>query len=139
MPLQNYAGDLGLPSAGVIVRTIHEVFPTCRIFRDEPANRTAVDEGVADFANMAIFCTKTSLSPLRFRRPVAQDFLRSGARHAFLEPRHEMPLSTFLANDEPGLLRRSDMGKMAKWQEISAMGHWKIIRTVVPAKVWEMW
>lgn len=140
----NYAGDLLLPSARLIVRTIKSVFPTCRIFRESaaPSAETLEQEG-ADFSNMVIFCTKTSSSAssvLKFREPVEADFLNSGARKEFLVPKYEIDADVFEAVDGDGdVLSKSDMDRLTKWQVKSAVGHWKVMRTVLPDHIWEMW
>ena len=135
---QNYAGDFMLPAARTIVRTIKEVFPTCRLFRESAANETAIAQEGVDFTNMVVFCKKTT-RPLTFRRPVAKDLLQSQARAMFLEPKHEVLVDDLLSGEDVGILWRNSTGKMMKWQGASAVGHWKLMRTVIPAKVWEMW
>ncbi|KAK2754425.1 hypothetical protein FQN54_007069 [Arachnomyces sp. PD_36] len=130
----NYAGDLLTPSAGLIVRTIKSIFPSCRVFReDEPKP----DPGERDFTNMVIFCKKAK-SPLTFRRPVEADYLQSRARQIFLEPQHEIPPETFaLKENEQKILKEGETANLRSWQTQSAIGHWKIMRTVIPPGVWE--
>lgn len=136
--VQNYAGDFNLPAPQTIVRTIKEVFPTCRIFREIPVDEVATKQDGTDFTNMVIFCKKTS-TPLTFRRAVEQDFLRSHARRAFLEPRHEIQQAELLSGDDYGILRSNGTAKLTDWHKVSAAGHWAVMRTVLPAKVWERW
>ncbi|KAF4124358.1 Spermidine synthase [Geosmithia morbida] len=156
---KNYAGDLSLPTPRIIVRTITRVFPTCRIFRESPAEE-GLAAGDTDFTNMVIFCTKTATDgELRFRRATEADYLESHSRRMFLEPQHEVRLLDFLADrgDEgdanagvrkgkkgkkaegAGILRRGETEKIAKWNTASAIGHWAIMRTVLPDQVWELW
>ncbi|CAM1506435.1 Fc.00g060760.m01.CDS01 [Cosmosporella sp. VM-42] len=134
----NYAGDFGLPTPKMIVRTIRQVFPSCRIFRESPRDEDNVKEWGSDFTNMVIFCRKT-IEEITFRRPVEDDFLRSRARHAFLEPKHEVMELEFLEGDDTGFLLKNNTEKVTGWHQKSALGHWGIMRTVLPAKIWEMW
>ncbi|KAF7558466.1 hypothetical protein G7046_g5690 [Stylonectria norvegica] len=133
----NYAGDFGLPTPKMIVRTIKEVFPSCRIFRESPKSDDNVKEWGSDFTNMVIFCRKTA-EDIKFRRPVQKDFLQSRARQAFLEPKHEV-LELDLEGDDTGVLFRNATDKVKGWHQKSALGHWGIMRTVIPANIWEMW
>ena len=135
--MQNYAGDLALPSAGLVVRTIKGVFPSCRIFReDEPK----IGEAKTDFTNMVVFCKKTDM-PVNFRTPTDADFLGSGARKAFLMPQHEITADHF---EKPqgrsrGLIHKGETQYLRTWQAQSAVGHWAVMRTVLPDVVWENW
>jgi hypothetical protein len=128
-----------LPSPKMIVQTIKEVFPTCRIFRESPRPS---DEEVAkdgkDFTNMVIFCRKVD-EKLTFRRPSRADFLGSRAREAFLAPQHEVFESDFLSGEDYGILTQNNTQKLVKWHESSALGHWEVMRTVIPPKIWEEW
>ncbi|KAJ9261433.1 hypothetical protein DTO021C3_3441 [Paecilomyces variotii] len=134
----NFAGDLTLYPAGLVVRTINEIFPSCRIFREDAAmeNHPAVD-----FTNMVIFCTKSADMPIRFRNPTSADFLGSKARETYLMPKHEIDASAFSTVEKGGrrLLKASDTDHIAAFQDRSAIGHWKIMRTVLPDAVWENW
>ncbi|KAJ4331385.1 hypothetical protein N0V85_009957, partial [Neurospora sp. IMI 360204] len=38
-----------------------------------------------------------------------------------------------------GVLRRNDTSMLEKWQEESALGHWEIMRVVLPEVVWVNW
>ncbi|KAI9844169.1 MAG: hypothetical protein M1837_005769 [Sclerophora amabilis] len=133
----NYAGDLLLPSAHMIVRTIRAVFPTCRIFREEEAP-TASDLN-RDFTNMVAFCTKTHDS-FSFRKPTKADFLASTARKHYLLPKHEIDPEIFYATGgAEDVLSVETLSRLEEWQKLSAVGHWEIMRTVLPAAVWELW
>jgi hypothetical protein len=130
----NYAGDLVGPSASLIYRTINSVFPSCRVFREveaPEAGSTAVD-----FTNMVFFCTKTS-KPIEFRKPVESDFLGSGATQEHLLPQHEIPAEKFQHGGD--VLTTRNTKELEKWQVGSAIGHWKVMRTVIPPAVWENW
>ena len=122
----------------MIVRTIKQVFPSCRIFRESPRDENNVKEWGSDFTNMVIFCRKTA-DEITFRRPEEKDFLRTRARQAFLEPKHEVKELEFLEGDDTGLLLRNNTDKVTGWHQKSALGHWGIMRTVLPARIWEMW
>lgn len=41
--------------------------------------------------------------------------------------------------DETMVLRRGGERKLAEWQRRSAMGHWRIMREVLPDGVWVNW
>jgi len=86
-----------------------------------------------------VFCTK-STTPYEFRAPVASDFLGSYARQRFLFPRYEIDLEQYwadIADHSYVILTESNIDTLTAWQEASAVGHWGVIRTVVPARVWE--
>jgi hypothetical protein len=122
----------------MIIRTIKQVFPSCRVFRENPRVDANVEAWGSDFVNMVIFCQKRP-DELKFRRPVEKDFMKSRLRHVFLEPHHEIPESAWLEDDDKSILAKNSTGKVTKLHQKSAIGHWTIMRTVIPAKVWELW
>ncbi|SPO05056.1 related to spermine/spermidine synthase family protein [Cephalotrichum gorgonifer] len=135
----NYAGDILLPTPKMVIQTILHVFPSCRIFRESEApTEEAIREAGQDFTNVVIFCKKSE-DPLTFRNPVAGDFLQSRARDMFLVPKHETFLSEFRSEEDVGLLMNNGTAELEGGQETSAVGHWEVMRTVVPPKVWELW
>ncbi|OTA86587.1 hypothetical protein M434DRAFT_399831 [Hypoxylon sp. CO27-5] len=136
----NYAGDFTLPPLGIVMNTIKEVFPTCRIFREgEPPSAETVEETGRDFDNVIVFCTKTG-DKVTFRKPTEADFLDSLARRAYLLPKHEVDASAFSATAaDVGILRVNETEKLAKWHDQSALGHWAVMRTVIPSYIWENW
>jgi hypothetical protein len=86
-----------------------------------------------------MFCTKAK-TPYQFRAPVEADYLGSFARRRFLFPRYEINLEKYWADSGHGdymVLDESNIGELDVWQKLSAVGHWGVIRTVVPDKVWE--
>jgi hypothetical protein len=88
---------------------------------------------------MVIFCTKSE-SKLAFRKPTQADFLGSGARRQFLMPRHEIQEEAFWEQEGDGdVLRKNDTERIVDWQTKSALGHWSVMRTVLPVGVWENW
>jgi len=142
---QNYAGDLLSLSARLVVHTVMSVFPSCRLFREEAgpsSSPTSSDKSTGkDFTNMVMFCRKTK-GPFTFRDPVEADCLGSQARRYHLLPQHEINASYFdgrASDDELGLLRRGQTHKLEAFQRESAVGHWRIMRTVLPDKIWESW
>ncbi|KAI0014786.1 S-adenosyl-L-methionine-dependent methyltransferase [Xylariomycetidae sp. FL0641] len=135
----NYAGDFTLPPLSIVVNTIKDIFPSCRVFRESEApSEEKVQEEGRDFDNVIIFCVKTDRK-VTFRDPVERDFLKSYARVAYLKPKHEVPDSAFSPKEEVGMLRVNETEKLAKWHDQSGLGHWAVMRTVLPAKVWEQW
>ncbi|KAM7183020.1 polyamine aminopropyltransferase [Naviculisporaceae sp. PSN 640] len=154
----NYAGDFSLPPPAVIIKTIRTVFPTCRIFREheKPASTPDSDssekksKSKSDFDNIVIFCTKLnpalSGGKIEFRRPTERDMLNSPARQGFLVPKHEVLDRDLVSADgakgevqDHGILTANDTEKLARWHEQSALGHWAIMRVVLPPVVWENW
>ncbi|KAI4244242.1 MAG: hypothetical protein LQ352_006870 [Teloschistes flavicans] len=152
----NYAGDLNLPTAARVVRTVLEVFPTCRLFREEPAPTTTATTKNAgrratlpDFTNMVLFCRKVP-GAFTFRKPTEADYLGSGAREYALLPRHEVDSSSFFPpsaenvegeGEEDVIIRKKNTRRkeVEKAQLESAMGHWGVMRSVLPDAVWENW
>lgn len=129
-----------LPTPKIIVRTILQQFPTCRLFRESPPDQKAIAGSGIDFTNMMIFCRKTE-SPLTFRPAVKEDCLNSISRQNFLNPLNEMlPQDLFsIGDDEEGILLRNGTDKVSKWQQVNADGHWAIMRNSLPATLWERW
>ncbi len=150
----NYASDLLQPSTHLILRTILSVFPACRIYRElpKPSPKQVIADG-QDFTNMVMFCRASTSggwwfpsAPLSFREPVTADFLGSGARQGYLVPQHEISLESILTEAEEVLdredwdvLTRENRGRLKETQKKSAIGHWRVMRTVLPEKVWELW
>ena len=123
-----------------MVYTIRQVFPTCRIYREDPR-----DEGEEkrktdgqDFTNVVIFCTKQS-EKLVFRDVTKADLLESRTREIFLPPEHEVYDSDFLSQEEPRLVTNEDNEQVARYQDGTALGHWKVMRRVLAARMWEDW
>ncbi|KAK4158411.1 polyamine aminopropyltransferase [Chaetomidium leptoderma] len=147
----NYAGDFALPPPRIVVNTIKSVFPTCRIFREHPRDDKDFAESARDFTNMVIFCTKQQQQQqqqhtdgdgdtISFRTPNERDLLNSPSRRAFLLPQHEVRETDFVDGEEgEGILRRNETERLVKWHAISALGHWTVMRTVLPEVVWEAW
>jgi spermidine synthase len=140
----NYAGDLSLGSTRLVLNTIHAIFPACRLFRDQPAPETQ-NEGEADFINMVVICVKNDegkgKKAITFREPEQKDYLGSIARHNFLMPKEELEVKYKYVKPEDGgkTMSRNDVGELERYHKEGAVSHWKIMRTVLPEGVWEMW
>ncbi|KAI7786110.1 spermine spermidine synthase [Diaporthe eres] len=134
----NYAGDFALPPPKIVVHTIKQVFPSCRIFRENPRDEDVIEKEQRDFTNMVIFCVKID-RPVTFRKATAADLLQSRTREHFLVPKHEVTDKDFMAVEEASVLRSNDTAALAKWHEKSALGHWEVMRIVLPDVIWEQW
>ncbi|CAK7226176.1 hypothetical protein SBRCBS47491_006142 [Sporothrix bragantina] len=134
----NYAGDFGLTPIKAVMLTIRTVFPACRVFREH--QREAGDKG-PDFANVVIFCTKQGErdDDITFRAPRKADLLNSETRKHFLVPKFEVVDADFRSTEEVRVVRRNDTEQLAESHAESALGHWAVMRRVVPVKVWELW
>ena len=135
----NYAGDLALGSTGVVYRTVMEVFGSCRVFREEEKKKDGKGDGNrgADFTNLLFICVKPKDVEITFREPVEADWLGSDARREYMVPKYEVFAEEFEGEGE--ILTRANLGIMRKWERESAVGHWRVMRTVVPSRVWELW
>lgn len=145
----NYAGDLSLPSTRLVLNTIHAIFPACRLFRDNPP--APEQPGAPDFTNMVVFCVKrdgggAGGSAIGFREPTEDDFRGSFARRNHLLPKAGLEIAFDWRRGGGGaqgasgdVLRRGATGELERFQERAAVSHWGIMRTVLPARVWELW
>lgn len=131
----NYAGDLRLRSASMVVRTVLSVFRTCRLFREEAE---PPEESKTDFTNLVLFCRKAAGS-FKFRQPTRDDFLGSQARQHHLLPRYEMNKQYFTKRHGTDVVTKRNSAELEKSQYQSALGHWKVMRSVLPDAVWENW
>jgi len=140
----NYAGDLTLGSTKLVLNTIHAIFPACRLFRDTPAPESH-KEGDADFINMVVFCVKNDhglgKQAIRFRDARPEDILGSLARNNFLQPKEALEVKYEYVKKEDGgaVMGNKDVGLLEKFHKDGAVSHWRIMRSVIPAGVWEMW
>lgn len=116
------------------------MFPTCRIFRD-----TDPTESDINFVNMVVFCTKQENGIIKFRKPVPADHLNSFSRRQWIPPADKLELfydSLITEEDsknEDLILRKGSEDKLEKFHQEGAAEHWKIMRTVLPDAVWELW
>ncbi|KAI4109107.1 MAG: hypothetical protein LQ339_001913 [Xanthoria mediterranea] len=138
----NYAGDLHLPTAHTIIHTILTVFPHCRLFRESPApppsSSSTTSPLETDFTNLVLFCRR-STGAFRFRSPTKADFLGTQARKHHLLPRYEVDGAGFLGKGDEGVVRKNNTQIMKASQMPGAVGHWAVMRTVIPDAVWENW
>lgn len=134
-PRQNYAGDLLLPSAISVIRTVLSVFGNCRLFREVPEPAPLETE---DFTNLVMFC-RNSREHFTFRSPEEADFLGSPARRQHLLPRNEMADVQRIVENKGEILKRGQTKWLEASQRRSALGHWYVMRKVLPDIVWENW
>lgn len=137
----NYAGDLLLPTARIVVHTIRSIFPSCRIYRETAAPPIG-NPPKKDFTNMILFCRK-SIESFDFRHPVEADYLGSHARRYHLFPEHEVGWDHFKREngdaDPPEMLSRGHTKTLEAFQNDAALGHWSVMRAVLPDAIWENW
>ncbi|KAL8866737.1 MAG: hypothetical protein Q9174_006116 [Haloplaca sp. 1 TL-2023] len=148
----NYAGDPLLPTFPPILRTILSAFPSCRFYREEPLPppSPSAPPPTTDFTNLVAFC-RWYPGPITFRPPVETDFLNTGARKWYLLPKYEVLAEDILMKDGKGKgggerkdvistrMGRKARNELEKWQIKGAIGHWGVMRGVLPAPVWENW
>lgn len=121
------------------MRTIKEVFPSCRIFRESPGpSAEKLAEDGRDFDNVVVFCRKTA-DKITFRPLVEADFLQSRARVHYLMPKNEVSESAFLTSDDIKIVQKNDTGTLTKYHDKTALGHWAVMRDVIPKNIWENW
>ncbi|KAF2139126.1 uncharacterized protein K452DRAFT_290224 [Aplosporella prunicola CBS 121167] len=142
----NYAGDLRLPTTRMVLNTIHAVFPSCRIFRDQLPDKTSTTpadsddpnaEPAMDFLNMVLFCRPVA-EPIEFRKPGRADWLGSIVRKRTLLPGKELEVA-FSPDEGAQLLTGETVEVLEKGHKASAVSHWRIMRTVLPDAVWQLW
>lgn len=88
---------------------------------------------------MVLFCRARSSAPVTFRDPIVADFLGSGARQEYMMPKIEIPLETVDRLDMSDVLRVNSTIRLTETQRKSAVGHWRVMRTVLPPTIWELW
>lgn len=135
----NYAGDLSLPLTKLVLNTINQVFSSqCKIYRDSPleAKSHLNANSEEDFLNMVIFCRNTP-GPISFRKPIQADFLGSKSREHYMLPKPELEIQ--FPPQTSQVLNAGDEQNWAAQQAESAKRHWRIMRKVLPDKVWELW
>jgi hypothetical protein len=115
------------------------VFPSCRVFRESPApSEDKLQDDGRDFDNVVVFCRKTA-DKITFRPLVEGDLLQSRARAHYLMPKNEVPESAFTKFDDIKIVRQNDTETLAKYHDRTALGHWAVMRDVIPKKIWENW
>jgi spermidine synthase len=146
----NYAGDLAESSTKQIINTINLAFDRqCRIFRDTEPSPSETEN--TDFLNMVIFCKNAANNDnendndkqVLFRAPVETDFLNTVSRRQYLMPREELelqfPTDEQMQQERVQVLTLDNLAEFERGQIETARRHWKIMRMVVPAFVWELW
>ena len=118
----------------MVVQTVLTIFTRCRLFREEAEPATG---SKTDFTNLVMFCRKASGS-FGFRQPTKTDFLGSQARQYHLLPQHEMDPNIFTKGYH-GVVTRRNMHELEQLQYESALGHWRVMRSVLSDAVWENW
>jgi hypothetical protein len=94
---------------------------------------------------MVVFCTKQREGKISFRSPVAADLLNSFARQKWIPPGDNLEIrySDVVGDSDRAsdamVLRRGQEERLEKYHPMSAAGHWRIMRTVLPDAVWEQW
>lgn len=133
----NYAGDLRLNSTRLVLNTIHSVFPSCRIFRDQAKEEKEDGDGM-DFINMILFCRPIKNTPIRFRQATDADYLGSIVRKRTLYPASDLEVK-FTPDEGAELLTDDTVDVLEKGHKESAVSHWEIMRQVLPGRIWELW
>jgi len=136
----NYAGDLVLPGAKMVVATVLATFPHCRLFRETPAPSAEEVAQSGDLMNLVIFCRKEG--PFGFVEPEERDFWGTQARRNFLMPKYEVDRDMFGQGPEGEsvrLLMRGNVGELDAHQAEGRRRHWGLMDLVIPATVWETW
>ena len=90
---------------------------------------------------MIIFCKKSE-GPVTFREPEEADYLGSDSRRQHLLPQHEIAPDFFNNRLQKGynkILTKKRVQILDQYQRDSAVGHWRIMRTVLPDVIWENW
>ena len=109
--------------------------------------------GSENFINSVLFCKKNDdekdgkdkKESIKFRNPTEKDYLASLARRSYLMPKKELevdfplPVPLVEGKEPVALLRRGKTGPLDRFQTGNALSHWRIMRTVLPAGVWENW
>jgi hypothetical protein len=140
----NFAGHANSNASHAILHTLRETFGECRVFHDALQEFTE-EQYQNEFINMVFFCGVSS-RPLSFRPPVESDFLNSYLRQHILSslPDREVDLvritgdSSPVAKDENDKWLLTDLrNPLAEWQRDEALGHWKVMREVLPDIFWE--
>ena len=131
----NYGGDLLLPSAISVIKTVLDVFANCRFFREVPIPASTAKE---DFTNLVMFCGR-DFNEITFREPSPADILGSPARRQHLVPQNEATNLYQLAGDKGRIIRRGQTEWLEDFQIQSARGHWHVMRKVLPDIVWDTW
>ncbi len=121
----NFAGDLSSPAVESVFATLANQFSFCRSFRDQKA-----DSG-HQYANLVTFCSNLLVT---FRRAEKQDFLGSLSRLEYLSPTYQVNLQD---KADAQILESGEV--LDRMQHPMAIGHWYLMRKLLPSRVWENW
>lgn len=140
----NYAGDLDLPLTAKVLNTIDLAFDrNCALYRDSPPEKLEEKVRGTNFANYIVFCHNGQIpGPVSFRQPAHADFLGSISRRQHMYPRAEYAVDFPLRGTEKAdeeILVEEAVGDWKAEQEESASRHWKIMREVLPGKIWSLY
>ena len=90
---------------------------------------------------MVMFCRKSN-ETFTFKDPVEADYLGTQARRSHLLPKYEIDAANFEKHFEQGnleILKRGHTRKLEAFHKDSAVGHWSMMRDLIPAAIWENW
>ena len=92
---------------------------------------------------MVVYCVKTP-TEIQFRLTTNDDYLNSMARRQFLPPDESLEIKLpDLGGDRKwtqyDILKRGNESVIEEYHTQAALKHWRIMRTVMPAAVWENW
>ena len=78
---------------------------------------------------------------MQFRSAKPADYLGSIARSNFLEPQERLEVKYEFVSKEDGgrFMGNADVAELEKFHKDGAVSHWRIMRSVIPSGVWEMW
>ena len=132
----NYTGDLNNPHTANVLSTMFTVFNyNCRLYRESEAQ-----PGIQDFTNLVVFCMKGSalegdMPAWKFREAQDKDFLQSVSRRHSLPPRYTLEFQDLKNRYQES----HDLQQKVKNQRKSAEDHWRIMRKVLPDRIWDLY
>jgi len=142
----NFAGRLDSPAMHGVLVTLMIAFGECRVYHDSDPSR-GLEELKEDFINMVIICS-LGPAPLTFRSPVNEDYLGNKLRQLLFSSWHlrEVPLRIALGPayfesdfSQSTLILRDTTNKLSEWQEQLATEHWRLMKSVLPPEVWNVY
>jgi hypothetical protein len=93
---------------------------------------------------MVIYCIKTP-GEIEFRATSNDDYLGSMARRQFLPPDESLQMRLVEIGGQDrrwtheDILKRGNESIVEEYHSEAALRHWQIMRTVMPAGIWELW
>ncbi|GJJ08614.1 hypothetical protein Clacol_002833 [Clathrus columnatus] len=137
----NFAGKLGSDSAKAIYLTLEASYRYCRGYHDHLHAELDEEQAFLNIVKFALFFC--SNAPWRFRDANVDDYLGSHLRKHMLRglAQRELPRTKILGRHIEGeyqwILHANDSDKLVKWEEKTALDHWKVMREVLPDIFWE--